>query len=238
MHTRATGLLALLFTFGASAQPTEEPLPPPPVLSTEASEASPPGCGVCAEGAQCLEGRCQFVCETNGDCRHGLICVSSGATGHCEAKTFQRPGSPPTIRRADATHPERYKFSSLVPEGFHLVSEPLWGIAGYGVLGFALGYLPYAIGGVARGRLLDLIPLAGAVLSYRQLTGWGAAFFDVFQVAGIVLSVVFQAAGIAGVIAAVAFPKQWLERDEVKPSLSIVPGSAGTPLGASLVGRF
>jgi len=241
MHLHATPLLSLLFAFGAAAQTPEEALPAPPVLSAEASEASPAGCGVCAAGAQCVEGRCQFVCQTNGDCRHGLICVRSGAVGHCESKTFQRPGSPPTIRRADATHPERYKFSSLVPEGFHLVSEPLWGIAGYGVLGFALGYLPYAIGGLARRTPLDLIPLAGAILSYRRVTGVGFGldpFIEFFEVVGIVLSEVVQAAGLAAVIAAVAFPSQWLERDDGKPALSLVPGAAGAPLGASLVGRF
>ena len=39
-------------------------------------------------------------------------------------------------------------------------------------------------------------------------------------------------------MAGLVSPGRWLERDGAKPRVTVVPGVAGAPLGASLVGRF
>jgi hypothetical protein len=62
-------------------------------------------------------------------------------------------------------------------------------------------------------------------------------FFDVFIAIFGAVDLAAQIAGVVLVINGVNSPARWLERDR-EPRLVFVPSAPGTPLGASLVGRF
>ncbi len=47
-----------------------------------------------------------------------------------------------------------------------------------------------------------------------------------------------QFAGLVVLMAGLVSPGRWSERDGAIPSVTVVPGVAGAPLGASLVGRL
>lgn len=174
-----------------------------------------------------MAGSCQFLCTQDADCRHENVCLS----GQCEPRLpVQRVGAPATIRRGDATHPERFKESQPMPPGFHRAQEPHWEMVARGSIAFSAAYLPMAVLALTTRTPLMAVPLAGPILGYRE----GAApFANAFTIAGIGLNVSVQLVGLCMAIAGFAKPARWLERD-----VSFVPGAPGAPLGASLQGHF
>lgn len=195
--------------------------------------SSEPACGACARGAHCVRGACQFSCAQDADCRSGNVCVGAAeAPGQCEPRIpLRRPGAPATIRRSDATHPERFKAVQPVPPGFHLAREPSGEAIARGSLAFASAWLPMAIVAWATRAPLVAIPVAGPILSFRASTGPDAVFLNVALVTGIAIDAAVQLYGLFMAVAGFAVPSRWLERDA---PLSFVP----TPSGAGVVGHF
>ena len=206
MNARTLGLISALLTLAAHAQSA--------------------ACGPCAFGAQCVAGSCQFLCTQDVDCRHENVCVS----GQCEPRLpVQRVGAPTTLRRGDATHPERFKESHPIPLGFHRAQEPHWEMVVRGAIAFSSAYLPMAVLSLTTRTPLMAVPLAGPILGYRE----GAApLANAFAIAGIGLNVSVQLVGLCMAVAGFAKPVKWLERE-----VSIVPAAPGAPLGASLQGH-
>lgn len=212
MHARTFGLISALLTLTAHAQGPEQT------------------CGACAAGAQCIAGSCQFPCSQDADCRHENVCIA----GQCEPRLpLQRAGAPATTHRGDATHPERFKESHPVPPGFHPAQEPHWELVGRGALAFTTAWLPMVMVALATRTPLLAIPLAGPILGYRAAEGPLAEIVNVFAIAGIAIDLSVQLFGVCMAVAGFAKPAKWLERD-----VSLVPGAPGTPMGASVVGRF
>jgi hypothetical protein len=210
-----------------------DPMSPPPMVSVDEQT-----CGPCTSGAQCVAGQCQFTCQTNADCRRGLIC---GGSGVCEPNVQQRPGEPPMVRRGDATHPDRFRFSPIIPTGYHLVSEPNSGVMGAGIALFAASYLTFAVIGTASGSPESLIPFVGPILSYRPSTHWFSSLTNGLSLIAIGIDVTAQVAGATMLIVGAAVPRRWLERDvtaPTSPTISFAPLAPGADVGASVSGRF
>lgn len=199
--------------------------------SASAQTASPePACGVCAIGARCIGGACQFSCVQDADCRGGNVCV--GTPGQCEPRLpLRRAGDPPMIRRGDSTHPERFRAIDPVPPGFHLARELSWEVIARGTLAFASAWLPMAIAAGATRTPLLAIPLAGPFLGYRADPGPDAGFRNFALVTAIAIDASVQLFGLVMTVVGFAVPSRWLERDA---PISVVP----TASGARVVGRF
>ena len=200
-------------------------------LAFTASAQTPapePACGPCAAGAACVGGVCQFSCVQDSECRKENVCVE----GHCEARLpLQRPGDPAVIRRADATHAERFKVTKPIPPGFHLAQEPSGEAIARGSIAFATAWLPAAIAALISRAPVLAIPVAGPVLAYRPEVGPMADLHNFGTVSAIAIDVSVQLFGLVMVVAGLAVPSKWLERDL---SIAIVPAVTG----AHLVGRF
>ncbi len=193
------------------------------LLAFPASAQSP--CGVCAAGAQCVDGACQFSCTRDGDCHGGNVCID----GHCEPRLpLQRPGAPATIRRGDATHPERFKVITPTPPGFHLASEPSGEAIARGGITFGCAWLPMAIVALATRSPLMAIPVAGPILGFRP--EGGTTVQNVFFVTAIVIDVALQLFGLFMTAAGFAIPSKWLERNVLPlPEGERVGERAGRP---------
>lgn len=200
------------------------------LLLASSASAQSSSCGVCAIGAQCVGGACQFSCAQDADCRGGNVCV--GTPGRCEPRLpLRQAGVPPTIRRGDATHPERFKAIDPVPPGFHLAREPSWEAIARGSLAFASAWLPMAIAAASTGTTFLAIPVAGPVLGYRADPGPDAGFRNFALVTAIAIDASVQLFGLVMTVVGFAVPSRWLERDA---PISLVP----TASGARVVGRF
>jgi hypothetical protein len=203
------GLFLLLLSWSASAQ----------------TFPSEPTCGVCAAGARCISGACQFSCTQDADCRGGNVCVGA----QCEPRLpLRRAGAPPTIRRGDATHPERFKAIDPVPPGFHLAREPSWEALARGSIAFASAWLPMAIAAGTTGTTVLAIPVAGPVLGYRPDR---EPLRNFAVVTAIAIDASVQLFGLVTAILGFVLPSQWLERDA---PVSFAP----TASGARVVGHF
>lgn len=156
---------------------------------------------------------------------------------------------PPQLIRESARETERYQFRGAIPAGFHLVTEPTWGLVGGGIAAFSGAYLLSAVIGLLTRSYGGLIPLVGTIVMTAEAWGsvsggggWGAAFFEGLAkgmlITGCLVDVALQVAGVVMIAVGLGAPKRWLERDDGKPSLTFAPGAAGTPLGASVLGRF
>lgn len=157
-----------------------------------------------------------------------------------------RPEQPRPLRADD---PTRFRLTrGRIPEGFHLVEEPKWGFVAGG-LGAVVGStaIMVLVAGVTRDAFYA-IPIAGQIRSFIELLGLdrqasgtskiGTGFALVFGGIGLAADLVVQVAGVVLTVMGFARPSRWLERDASAPQVMFVPGAAGAPLGASLVGRL
>lgn len=159
------------------------------------------------------------------------------------------PISAPPLVGVDAAAPSslgsgRFRYSGrTVPAGFHLVSEPKWGLVagGAALMGISTGVMVALAIGFA--DPVYAVPLVGPVYTFSEIARTSSGWFSGFAVFfGGVLMAADLAAQIAGGVMftlGLAKPSRWLERDAPsKPTVTFVPGAAGAPMGASLVGRF
>ena len=155
------------------------------------------------------------------------------------APPAQEPALPPL---ADSGRTGRIKYrGDAVPAGFHVVDETRWGLVGGGIGAFAGGYVLTAGIGVGANQWTGLVPLVGPFLQAAGFWATGGFFSGFSNFFVVILTAVEFAAQVAGVVmvwVGLASPSRWLERDTNKPQAFLVPGAAGSPLGASLVGRF
>ena len=99
--------------------------------------AAEPACPPCATGAQCIDGKCQFTCQSNADCRPAHVCLDVGI---CDDELPLVPGQPRMIKRGDATHPSHFRYAGTVPEGYVRKQAPNWWGVLRGVIVFSVGY--------------------------------------------------------------------------------------------------
>lgn len=141
---------------------------------------------------------------------------------------------------------DRYRFRvprGPIPAGFHLVEEPKWGLVAGGAIAFVLGTGVMVAIAIAARNPLYAIPLAGPFIGVAELMrgqdSLTAGLVFIYAGAAALIDVALQVAGIAMLVVGLRWPSRWLERDaESAPRVMLVPGVAGAPLGASLVGRF
>lgn len=135
--------------------------------------------------------------------------------------------------------PARYRApSGPVPAGYHQVTGHRWGLLTAGCITFAAGHgfsLGYAL---TSGWASPAIPVVGPILGMVNVPS-PAYFAGLTQLVVRITLGVSLLAEVTGLVMAIisAFPTTWLERDEA-PALMLVPGAAGAPAGASLIGRF
>ena len=154
--------------------------------------------------------------------------------------------APPAEEAAPTAQPTggrdgRFKYRDPVPAGFHLVTQTRWGLVGGGIGAFAGGYLLTAAIGLSVNQVTGLVPLVGPFLQaagFWTSTGFLAELSNFFVVILTAVEFAAQVAGVVMISGGLASPSRWLERDAKKPQAFLVPGAAGSPLGASLVGRF
>ena len=194
--------------------------------------------GVCRDGSR------GATCEGPRDCGSGLSCTgrraltdASGFESFCEEKGMRGE----SLGRKQG--PQRYAYQDPAPAGFHVVTEYSRTLIGAGAGTLFGGYVFALFAGLISGVPLGAIPLIGPFFLgaswWSPSTGAlaGSANFSVVLVVG--LDFIAQALGVTLLSVALASPNHWLEQNVVtKPVVMIVPGSAGSPLGASFVGRF
>ncbi len=185
--------------------------------------AAEPACPPCATGAQCIDGKCQFTCQSNADCRPAHVCLDVGI---CDDELPLVPGQPRMIKRGDATHPSHFRYAGTVPEGYVRKQAPNWWGVLRGVIVFSVGYGGAQLTAASAGNWNTkvLIPVAGPAFSLAPVD---PSALSVIAVTGEIL---FQVVGVALIVAGFAIPEYWLEHAPV----TLVP----TASGASLVGRF
>ena len=188
----------------------------------------------------CRDGSAGTTCDGPRDCNSGLACTGrrplTGASGF---ESFCRDLS----AGPDAAGPQRFAFQEPVPEGFHVVSELSRPLLGGGLAALLGGYALSLVAGLGSGAPLGAIPIVGPFFVGTSWWTPPGAFLSSFANFWVVLLVgvdfAAQGAGVAMLSVAAASPNHWLERNVVtKPVVSFVPGAAGSPLGASFVGRF
>lgn len=146
----------------------------------------------------------------------------------------------------------RYRERDGVPEGYRLVSQPRWTLFGGGVGALAGGYL-VAVGLAAfRVSGLGFIPVAGPIIqlvldwsNFSWASGSFSGIANFFLAIGMflysALAVVASAAQVIGPLMmwrSHASPERWLEKDAPAVRVAVMPGTATSPLGVSLVGLF
>jgi hypothetical protein len=266
MKTRLFALVLVVSGFVAQAQDTLTPPPPPPLVSApEAPLVTVPPVGMCSENRDCArgytcvgmrdlgngqwsKGTCQSLggtgaCSSTRDCSGGFICAGyqdlgdgKWSQGTCMSRDLRppaAPGEPSGLPFLRSEGRERFQYTGTVPTGFHLVSQPRMKLVIGGVAALAGGHLLSVLAALIANQPLAAIPLAGPVILAVQLHDTTGTISLLA-----VLDVACQAVGVALLTIGLASPEQWLERDASKPHVSLLPGAAGTPLGASLVGRF
>ena len=139
------------------------------------------------------------------------------------------------------------RFTGTVPEGFTLMSTPRYELIGAGAGALAVGYLVEVLWtALGTHQAVAYVPFVGSLLGLPERLSSGQTdnvtlsvltpVFDVLVSAAICAA---QVAGIALVIIGVAKPHQWLEKPQASAvKVSLVPMSAGAPMGASLVATF
>jgi hypothetical protein len=132
----------------------------------------------------------------------------------------------------------RLKYLGTVPAGYHLVESPNWAPISIGLAVFVMAYVPWAVIGSMAGRTENAVPFFGPMLAYRAETGWFSGLANSLAITAIVFDIAAQLGGAITLITGLATPRRWLESDAAAPSISFVPGAAGAPLGASVVGHF
>lgn len=191
--------------------------------------------GICRSG---LEGD---TCEGSRDCGGRLACTGrrrltdgSGFESFCQDATARAGG-----RRAGEA--DRFEYKGTVPEGFHLVSERSIPLLGGGAAALAGGYFLALFVGLATNTPLGAIPLVGPIFVGASwwTTGAFSGFSNFLTVLVCGVDLIAQGAGIVMLSIGLASPKRWLERNvATRPTLTFAPGAPGSPLGASLIGRF
>lgn len=181
----------------------------------------------------------ESACTRTSDCETGFTCaphrnLGGGRwSGLCQV--------PWLIEPADDTSADRFEYRGAVPKGFHLVSERRMALVGTGIGTFTAAYFALAGWAIVGNRFepLILIPLAGPFILSGKLLGDGfERGLPLILVLGALAVTTVQAAGLFIFVAGLASPRRWLERHVAKPGVTFVPGAAGAPLGASVVGRF
>ena len=214
-------LLLLAALVGAGAHATQ-----PPLLSDpgEASATSP---------RKPLEGR---HCVSSTDCPPDTECV---------AERCQTAPSKACTSRSGAGCVERPpKYRGTVPDGYRLVTQTRWGLVAGGIGVFAAGYgLALAVG-LSANRYGGVVPILGPFFQAAEFwlpPGQPGGLEPLANFLFVLLSAVefvWQVAGVALVSVGFATPSRRLERADAAPQVTLLPGGAGSPLGASLIGRF
>lgn len=127
-----------------------------------------------------------------------------------------------------------------VPPGFHLTTEPNWKMLAPALVVLGSGYVVTVVFGLLTQRPISAVPLVGPLLWVGEVwsnSGFFAPIGNFFAVVWGGLEFAAQMAGAVLTIVGLATPRRVLERD-AGPSVSLAPGVPGSPLGASLVGRF
>lgn len=138
-----------------------------------------------------------------------------------------------------------YKFRGTVPDGFRRVSKPRGELIGAGAGTFAAGYLASVLLTTLWARdAAGLVPVFGTLISFfahwsdYSLTANAAAAGVLYGIFSVV-SFGIQAAGLALASVGFALPRVFLEKTESVPvTIALVPTSARSPLGVSLVATF
>lgn len=149
----------------------------------------------------------------------------------------------PSLRPLSEREPNRFRYTrGAIPRGFHLVEEPRWGLVAGGVGALAGSTAVMLLVALATRNPLHAVPLVGQFAAFadgvRTSSGWGSVLM-IFGGLGLLVDLVAQVAGAVLLVVGFASPARWLERDApTSPRLMLVPGAAGTPAGASLVGLF
>ncbi|MDP1823054.1 MAG: hypothetical protein Q8L48_07430 [Archangium sp.] len=221
MSTRPIVLVVALAGLAAAAQ--NEATPPPLIFAPE----GPPPPGGCTSGEECGPG---------GSCNAGL-CQPTDAPG------ASSPALKP-LRQRGPNGEERFKYRGTVPAGFHLVSEPRPAMIAGGIGALAGGYSLTLVISLLAQQWGGAVPFVGPVIFAAQVWlppgrfGEGT-LADIFIATLAIVEVAAQVAGVVLMVVGVTSPAKWLERGAEKPAvISLLPGAAGTPFGASVVGRF
>jgi hypothetical protein len=153
------------------------------------------------------------------------------------------PMTAPPLLPAESTvqrsvSPARLSYFGSVPEGYHLVETANSVPITIGLVVFVMAYVPWAVIGSMQGNSQNAIPIFGPLISYRAATGWFSGLVNGLALTAITTDVLAQVAGAITFIVGLATPRRWLESNPAGPSISFVPGAAGAPAGASVVGRF
>lgn len=152
------------------------------------------------------------------------------------AEPTRAPSRP--LRPLSAEEPNRFHYTrGAVPPGFHLVEEPKWGLVAAGSAAFAVSTLVMVMVAAASFNGLYAVPVVGQFAAFYSLTSSGGLGLF-FGSIGLLIDLAAQVAGAVMLIVGVTNPKRWIERDVQAPRVMLVPGAAGAPAGASLVGRF
>lgn len=166
---------------------------------------------------------------------------------------------PPLVEVAPASLPssngvERFKLQGkLIPNGYHLVSSPRWGLIGAGTLAFLGGYgASMAFAGVTN-DFSGFVPVAGAVMQTINAWEWagdrggwdgiGRGIAAFLYTCLTVTEFAAQVAGLVLVVVGSTSQQQWLERDvevkpAAKPSVTVIPIVRQDSVGVGLTGRF
>lgn len=180
-------------------------------------------------------------CTTTNDCAPGFVCgdfrdLGNGkwSRGIClvgaDSRSDVPQQGPPRAGRG-----QRFEYLGTVPPGFRLVSERRDDLLRAGAITFGVSYAVMVVVSVVSQIYAGLIPIIGPIFHMAQTSNLGVNGLTI--VFGTV-HVVAQGVGLGLIIAGLVAKRQWLERDPTGPQLMLLPSAAGSPLGASLVGRF
>lgn len=149
------------------------------------------------------------------------------------------PEAGQTLQPFSPRYPHRFRVPpGPVPEGYRVFEQRKWGVAITGGAMFLTATVAMVAFAVLARNPIVAIPLVGPAVAAGQLIGRGFGFSGVVTLlgGGLIAGCALQVAGTVMLITGLTGRYRWLER--TGPGVTLIPGAAGAPLGASLAGRF